>query len=217
MLSEKLAGGGFIKLGDITKSTQGLAGSRFTKAEPEAANSFPFLEKGNVYNYLLVSEKTCSVDFLDKPSLAPFYQAEPKILIRRIINRQDRLSVAYTEEKLVFKKDINPFIPTNVQYSAKYLLAVLASKLVSSLYVNSSVIATKDDFRQTTLSALRVLPIPVISSTMQEPIIAIVDQILAAKKADPKIDISILEAEIDRLVYALYCLTDDEIAVVEGK
>ena len=30
-------------------------------------------------------------------------------------------------------------------------------------------------------------------------------------------NISALEAEIDRRVYALYGLTDDEIAVVEGK
>ncbi len=147
-LAERLNGEGFVRLGDITKSTQGLAGGRFAKVEPGRPSAFPFLEKGNVYNYLLVSEKTCAVDMFDKPSLVPFYQAEPKVLIRRIINRQDRLSVAYTEEKLVFKKDINPFIPTSDQYSAKYLLGILASAFISRRYVNSSVIATKDDFRQ---------------------------------------------------------------------
>jgi hypothetical protein len=31
------------------------------------------------------------------------------------------------------------------------------------------------------------------------------------------LDISALESEIDRLVYALYGLTDEEIALVEGK
>jgi hypothetical protein len=44
-----------------------------------------------------------------------------------------------------------------------------------------------------------------------------VDNILAAKKADPEAGTSALEAEIDCLVYALYSLTEDEIAVVEGK
>lgn len=34
---------------------------------------------------------------------------------------------------------------------------------------------------------------------------------------NPPTDIPTLEAEIDRLVYALYGLTDEEIAVVEGK
>ena len=39
--------------------------------------------------------------------------------------------------------------------------------------------------------------------------------ILAAKKADPEADVSDLEAEIDQLVYSLYGLTRDEIAIIE--
>ena len=214
-LSKKLSEEGYVRLGDITKSTQGLAGSRFVKIELEEPNAFPFLEKGNVYNYLLVKEKICTVDMSDKPSLSQFYQAEPKVLIRRIINRQDRLSVAYTEEKLAFKKDINPFIPTDNRYSAKYLLAILASAFISYRYVNSSVIATKDDFRQTTLSELRALPIPVIQPEAQASIIVLVDQIIAAKAADPQADTRALEGEIDALVYQLYGLTPEEIAIVE--
>ncbi|MFZ3209695.1 MAG: hypothetical protein WA140_12845 [Geobacteraceae bacterium] len=46
---------------------------------------------------------------------------------------------------------------------------------------------------------------------------SLADQILAGKKADPKADTSALENRIDRLVYQLYGLTEDEIAVVEGK
>jgi hypothetical protein len=45
----------------------------------------------------------------------------------------------------------------------------------------------------------------------------LVDRILAVKKADPNADTSELEAEIDQLVYKLYGLTEDEIAVVEGR
>lgn len=37
-----------------------------------------------------------------------------------------------------------------------------------------------------------------------------------AKKIDPKADTRELEAEIDQLVYKLYGLTEEEIAVVEG-
>jgi adenine-specific DNA-methyltransferase len=45
---------------------------------------------------------------------------------------------------------------------------------------------------------------------------SLVNQILDLKKADPKADTSALEAQIDQLVYALYGLTDEEIAIVEG-
>ena len=44
----------------------------------------------------------------------------------------------------------------------------------------------------------------------------LVAQILAAKDAVPSADTSELEAEIDRLCYTLYGLTDEEIAAVEG-
>jgi len=35
------------------------------------------------------------------------------------------------------------------------------------------------------------------------------------KKFDPTADTKALEAEIDRLVYELYCLSDEEIRIVE--
>jgi len=42
-----------------------------------------------------------------------------------------------------------------------------------------------------------------------------VDRILAAKERDPKADTTAWEREIDRLVYELYGLTEEEIKVVE--
>ena len=40
---------------------------------------------------------------------------------------------------------------------------------------------------------------------------------LAAKKANPQANTSKEEAEIDRLVYVLYGLSEDEIKIVEGR
>jgi len=73
------------------------------------------------------------------------------------------------------------------------------------------------------------LPIPDVPPEKQAPIVALVEQILAAKKhknqtsevyktseVSPQTDITAIEAEIDRLAYAPYGLTDEEIVVVEG-
>jgi len=174
------------------------------------------LVKGNVYNYSLHIEKTYLTSLKNLQSIKQFYEATPKILIRRIVNRQNRLSVAYTEEKMVFKKDINPFIPNNESYPAKYLLAIMASKLISYFYINISSIATKDDFRQTTLSELRELKIPKIKIEDQTLIIEYVDKILNLKKQKSDEDARILESKLDRLVYELYGLTEEEIRIVEG-
>ena len=61
---------------------------------------------------------------------------------------------------------------------------------------------------------LEQLPIPPATDAQQAPIIERVQQILAAPDCS---DVPQLEAEIDRLVYDLYGLTEEEIAVVEGK
>lgn len=60
------------------------------------------------------------------------------------------------------------------------------------------------------------IPIPAATPKQQAPIVKLVDRILAAKRADPQADVSRWEREIDRLVYQLYDLTDEEIAIVEG-
>lgn len=205
-----------VTLGEITISTQGLAGSRFPKVSKKVKKDlFPFLATGNVYSYLLKIDKRFTITLSNKKSLIKYYTAKPKILIRRIINRQDRLSVAYTNKKMVFKKDINPFIPVSKKISAKYLLGLIASKLISYLYVNTSLIATKDDFRQTTLSELREVPIIFGDAKYNKLLIKKVDKILEMKNSNPNADTSKLEYEIDKMVYKLYGLTEDERKIVE--
>lgn len=207
----------FVSFGSITKSTQGLSGSNFPETKiAESEFLFPFLSKGNVYNFSLVKDSVYNTDLSDKKNLVQFYQAEPKILIRRIISRQDRLSVTYCDEKLVFKKDINPFIPIDKNFDCYFLTGIVASKLISFIYLNSSSIATKDDFRQTTLSELRKLPIPNISINKQKPISDIVKEILRLKSENSNSDTTNLENQIDQLVYQLYGLTEEEIKIIEN-
>ncbi|MDD3462026.1 MAG: type II restriction endonuclease [Sulfurospirillaceae bacterium] len=43
------------------------------------------------------------------------------------------------------------------------------------------------------------------------------DKILTCKASSPKADTSELEAKIDKMVYELYDLSEEEIAIVEGK
>jgi hypothetical protein len=219
---------GFALLGEFTTSTQGLAGNRFQCSRAaKGADCFPFLQKGQAYRYLLEIEESAYVDMSDKPSLQRFYEEGPKLLIRRVINRQDRLLVAFTTEKLVFKKDINPFLITGKDWNVFFVLGILNSRLLSYIYVNTSSIATKDDFRQTTLAELRRLPIPKLGKqdARHEQMVRLVNQMLKLQKQQSHtpqektaIDrqISATDAQIDRLVYDLYSLTEEEIKIVEG-
>ena len=64
---------------------------------------------------------------------------------------------------------------------------------------------------------VKEFPIPIVAYEQQTEIIEHVDQLLAIKCTDSDADTSNLENEIDKLVYELYNLTEDEIAIVEGK
>ena len=52
---------------------------------------------------------------------------------------------------------------------------------------------------------------------LKDRIINLVDQIIELKKQSPNTDTSILETQIDQLVYQLYELTSEEIKIVTGE
>lgn len=220
---------GFVSLGDITESTQGLAGNRFESiARPRSKNWFPYLEKGQVGRYSLYKERIGYVDMSDKPTLQKYYQAVPKILIRRVISRQDRLLATISDEQLVFKKDINPFLVAAKNLDPLFLLSLINSQLISYLYLNTSSIATKDDFRQTTLAELRRLRVPSYNRSDQRHLRLgeLASKMLGRfgrsdqrgteyEKAALLREATAIDREIDRIVYELYGLTDAEIKIVE--
>ena len=59
------------------------------------------------------------------------------------------------------------------------------------------------------------IPIPKLSAAKQRPFVRLVERILEAKAADPDANTSDMEAQIDRLVYDLYGLTEGEATAVE--
>ena len=65
------------------------------------------------------------------------------------------------------------------------------------------------------LEPLLVPPITDANRHLVNQIEKLVDEIIASKTADPDADVVSLENEIDRMVYSLYQLTPEEIAIVE--
>ena len=97
------------------------------------------------------------------------------------------------------------------RFAVKFLLGVMNSTAAHDfLRANrrSNIHLYPDDWKK--------LPIPDVSLEQQEPIIELVDQILDSKRADPDADVSELENEVDQIVYLLYGLDADAIAIVEA-
>lgn len=95
--------------------------------------------------------------------------------------------------------------------SLKYILGVVNSSAVNWWFINF--ISDGINFYP---ENVRQLPIPIAKAEQQAPIIALVDQILSAKKSNTSADTSALEAEIDDIVFGLYGLTPEEREVVKG-
>ena len=102
--------------------------------------------------------------------------------------------------------------------NVKFLTAVLNSRVSHyQLFYLAPKTGTGDLI--VSVQALEPLLVAPITNENQHLVAEIenkVDKIIAAKHADQNADTSNLENEIDKLVYELYNLTEDEIAIVEG-
>lgn len=103
------------------------------------------------------------------------------------------------------------------KYDILFVLALLNSKLVDYYYriTNESKHLNGGALPFDTES-VKVIPIPEASTVQQQEIVEIVKQILSRKQAMPTADTSDLEHLIDELVFELYGLSKEEVAVIEG-
>ena len=99
--------------------------------------------------------------------------------------------------------------------SLAYLCSVLNSNLVT-WYVRPTALTTGMGVLQWKRFVVEQVPIPRLPSAEQRPFVNVTRSILKALDTDPQADISTLETEMNRLVYDLYDLSDDEIRLVEG-
>ncbi|CAD5934287.1 class I SAM-dependent DNA methyltransferase [Planktothrix agardhii] len=102
-----------------------------------------------------------------------------------------------------------------ISKSDKVLLAILNSKM--GWWLISKYCTAIQNGYQLIWKYFGQIPIPNITKEQGKPIISLVDQILTTKKSNPNADTTILEQQIDQLVYELYGLTEEEIKIVEGK
>lgn len=165
---------------------------------------FGYTWKGNYINY--------DKEALHRPRKEETFLSE-KILIQRV---NSRLICCIDKEQFYTFNSINNLVLIDEKYPLEYLLSILNSSLMDFYYKKQ--FSLEASFTITvTKESLDVLPIKEISKKEQQPFIKLVSKILSLKKSNPEADTSDLEAEIDKLVYELYGLSEEEIKVVEGK
>ena len=122
------------------------------------------------------------------------------------IQKQTRYSDEIPRPDLPQREELED---TSRRFAVKFLLGVMNSTAARDFLRaqrRSNIHLYPDDWKQ--------LPIPDVPPEEQEPIIELVDQILATKRTDPDANVSKLEDEIDRKVSDLYGITAENLSNV---
>jgi hypothetical protein len=138
---------------------------------------------------------------------------ESKIILRQT---SDRIIATYDDQDFYAMNNVIIVkLKNELVFDYKYILGILNSTLLHYIYCQ---ITQESDrtFAEVKPINIRKLPIKRVEENEQMQIISIVNQILTSKESNPSADTSALEKEIDRLVYELYGLTEEEIRIIEN-
>lgn len=225
---------GVMHLDTVCHSTSGFGGKSSLIQETQSSNKqIPVLKGNDIGRYATLGNhwfefrKANITGRTTDPEKLGFF---PKILLRKtgdkIIATYDNSGV-FPEQSLYFLYNVQS------QVSPKFLLGVLNSRLLTAYYRARS-ITNKRSIAQVKKVDLDQLPIPRVDLSIaqhksnHDRLVELVDHILElhklcreAKAPDDKTrlqrQIDATDREIDRLVYDLYGLTEEEIAIVEGR
>jgi len=158
-------------------------------------------------------KKTGNKWFETQDQIAYYHEFEKEKIIWKRIGSVIRFCL---DSEIFFPLDSNVILTGN---NIKYICGYLNSKLsIKQLLENSPKTGTGDVIISVqALEPHRVPPINSTNDSIVKQIEELVDKILEAKKQNPAVDTVEWEREINELVYRLYDLTEEEIAIVEGK
>lgn len=189
----------------------------FTSVEKKSEEWSPFYDGkhiGRFVNYWNKDNWIKYGEWLAAPRDSTIFEGE-KILARKIVS--DRLIATYIPEKSYCNTLLFIIKLQDESYTYKGMLAILNSKLIGWYYRKKFQINPEDTFPQILIRDINQFPIPKLTSNFEKESNSCINKILNAKKQNPEADTTELESEIDRLVYELYGLSEEEIGIVEGR
>ncbi|MBA3922656.1 MAG: hypothetical protein H0X31_13545 [Nostocaceae cyanobacterium] len=138
-----------------------------------------------------------------------------RILVRQIPSKPPYCINACLIEEIALN-DLNSINVFNIKIEPQLVLAILNSKLISYWFIHKFGKMQRGTFPQFKVNELATFPMPKKFGIYREILITKVHQIIISKRADQVAHFSNLTSEIDQIIYELYKLTVEEIALVEN-
>jgi len=234
-LVEKLTTKPQVKtLGEMFETTSGFGGKSKLLTESQVSQmQTPVMKGDSISKYetrkkywFEFSPKNITGRTTDRTKLG----ARPKILFRKTGNS----IIATYDDSGIFPEQSLYFLFNKKTDSAyKFVLGILNSQLMD-FFFKAKCLTNKDSIAQVKKVDLDILPIIDLNlknsadKSRHDRLVALVDKMLTivpklreatseSEKAALQNAVTTTDAEINRLVYGLYGLTEDEIALVEGE
>jgi predicted type IV restriction endonuclease len=154
--------------------------------------------------------------------------SRPRVLLREITSDLPYcLNANYVEDVYLNNKSVlNILAFDDNSTDLKCLLAILNSRLISLYYKQRAVKSARKIFPKVVIKNLKEFPYPIVESAERKELVNLVDRMQSLQEgmAEAKLgrertvighQIEATDRQIDRLVYELYDLTDEEIGIVE--
>jgi len=174
-------------------------------------------------------------DWLGAPRQPRFFR-NPRILVRQIISGDPlRIYCGYTEQELYNTQiAFNVLLKQGMSICLKYILGILNSKLITFYHRYCFLDQSKKTFQKILIQDAKKFPIYMpdfgnsADKAKHDKVVSLVERMLdlhkklaVAKVPDEKTkirrQIDSTDTQINNLVYDLYGLTADEIAIIEDK
>ena len=198
---------------DIRQAIKSGDDKYYISTHKEANNYKPILRGKDINRYKIV-DPFLYINYgkhLACPRNPEIFE-QPKILIREA---GAKITATIDENNYYIMSSLYNAILLNKKFDLKYLLGLIYSNLFQYLMYKLTFEKTKGAFTKAKIFHYYELPVKDVESARQQPIVELVNKALEAQKNDHQADISILEKEIDNLVYQLYELTPEEIELIE--
>ena len=197
-----------IPLSEISRMQRGFEVGRDRVSKDNG--EYRFLTGTNVEKYCYKSISYIGQDVVDEFRKDEKYYKGERLLIRET---GSFLTVVYLNESIYCNRSLYSTLITGKNFSVEYVVGILNSKAIQYYYQHRFKAET-DLFPKIRIKQAKLLPIPKATMEQQSSISILVEEIIRLKKQG-YIDVSEYEREIDKIVFNLYELDDEEIEIIK--
>jgi tRNA1(Val) A37 N6-methylase TrmN6 len=176
----------------------------------------PLIKGENIVPYFVGDKENGFIKYgssLGAPREERFF-TEPRVIVRQIVSgKPPKIYAGYTDKALYFTQIGFSIIPKS-DITVFELTALLNSKLINFYHKYLFLDIEKELFQKILIENCKLFPCKPFkdSNSVKE----VIEKIIKVKSNSPETDTTKLESDLDKMIYDLYELTEEEIKIIEG-